>query len=477
VELVGSSVQHFVDDRLSFEVNLGDVTNVHVQSKGEVALELMNDDNRAGLDKKEETLCEIRLFIPGETGDGENKAALFKEEVLRKAGLADSKSNEIVSFPEVNMTVPRGKFLVEIHSNHMRLGHKSSYEYKIAYSSITGIFNLPNPDSKKFSFVISIDPPIRQGQTSYPSIVFDFPMPEDGVVDDTPWQINLTQEAITAKYPKLATVMKGSVIAVLSRVLTSLSGVEITRPSSFTSSRGVPSVRCSHKNTDGRFFFLKDGLFFVPRPFHLDFDSLEYVEFARASVGELSKTFDLLFKVKREAQPVAFKSIPREEYVHIFNHLNGLGSKVVSIKNLQEAKKTTDAIASGRIHAAGPAQKFDSDDDGGDDDGDDDDNSDEELRHPKARRAAPAAAALGGDDFDSEEDDDDFRPDDVGSDDDDDDGDSDDASASGGSGSGSGGGGGGGGDKKKKKKKKKKKRKHDKSGGDDGHKSKKSRKE
>ena len=52
--------------------------------------------------------------------------------------------------------------------------HGQTYDYKILYTHITRLFQLPKPDGRHVYFVVSLDPPIKQGQTRYPHLVMQF---------------------------------------------------------------------------------------------------------------------------------------------------------------------------------------------------------------------------------------------------------------------------------------------------------------
>ena len=71
-----------------------------------------------------------------------------------------------------------GRFEVELHAEFIRLRGKS-HDYKINYIAINRMFMLPKPDEMHYSFVLSLDPPLRQGQTRYPFLVFQFEKDEE----------------------------------------------------------------------------------------------------------------------------------------------------------------------------------------------------------------------------------------------------------------------------------------------------------
>lgn len=60
-----------------------------------------------------------------------------------------------------------------MHDSFLRLRGKS-HDYKIMYTSIKRLFMVPKPDDLHWQFVVALDPPLRQGQTRYPHLVFQF---------------------------------------------------------------------------------------------------------------------------------------------------------------------------------------------------------------------------------------------------------------------------------------------------------------
>jgi hypothetical protein len=56
--------------------------------------------------------------------------------------------------------------------------HGKTFDYKILYTNISRLFLLPKPDQRHYFFVISLDSPIKQGQTRYPHLVMQFPKEE-----------------------------------------------------------------------------------------------------------------------------------------------------------------------------------------------------------------------------------------------------------------------------------------------------------
>jgi structure-specific recognition protein 1 len=47
------------------------------------------------------------------------------------------------------------------------------------YSGVTKMFLVPRPDDMHWNFVVGVNPPLRQGQTRYPFLVFQFEREEE----------------------------------------------------------------------------------------------------------------------------------------------------------------------------------------------------------------------------------------------------------------------------------------------------------
>jgi structure-specific recognition protein 1 len=71
-----------------------------------------------------------------------------------------------------------GRYDMDMFATFFRIRGKSN-DYRILYTSIKNMFLLPKPDDMHHSFVIQLDPPLRQGQTRYPFLVFQFDRDEE----------------------------------------------------------------------------------------------------------------------------------------------------------------------------------------------------------------------------------------------------------------------------------------------------------
>ena len=150
-----------------------------------------------------------------------------------------------------------------------------SYNYKIAYSHISRLFLLPRPGQTAISFVISVDPPIRQGKTAYNHLITTFPAHDESSIT-----LNLSDEAIADTYGgKLEKELSGPTYEVLTKVFKVLSKKRMSIPKGFRTARGDSCVKCAVGNQEGHLYVLEKSFMFVNKPaMHLRFDDLEHVD-------------------------------------------------------------------------------------------------------------------------------------------------------------------------------------------------------
>ena len=205
-----------VANKTAFEVPLNEVANTSLASKTEVMIEFAPPDliEANGQKIKEDVLVEMRFFVPGladgdmvaddedgpavykdlseqkkvekddasdqeetfvvgDDGEALTAAAVFCETIKQKAAIEAIGGEAVVKFDDLLCLTPRSRFEISLYQDFLRLRGKS-YDYKVLYKSVTKIFLLPKPDELHWMLVIGLNPPIRQGQTRYPYLVFQF---------------------------------------------------------------------------------------------------------------------------------------------------------------------------------------------------------------------------------------------------------------------------------------------------------------
>eukprot|EP00171_Calliarthron_tuberculosum_P006573 IDg6573t1 len=308
----------------AFDLPLGMVSNVQLPNAHEIAIDLHVDDT---VGKNDEELVEIRFFVPDAT-----EAANVHDRVKARADTSAFAGESICSFTQMGVVVPRGRFDIDLYPNHIKLRGKT-VDFKILYSSITRLFLLPKPDNILVSFVMSLDPPIRQGNTMYPHLVFQFDTEERVAAN-----LHLPADELVKKYNgKLKPVEEGVTWRVFSKLVKQLSRSPLHVPKSFNTSQGSKAVRTALGSDEGFLFFLESCCFFVNKPpTYIRYDDIDFVEFRRM---ELERRFDLFMSLTTgSGRNLTFTNIDRTEFEVIFKFL--YDTKNVPVENADLLKRT-----------------------------------------------------------------------------------------------------------------------------------------
>lgn len=335
VDFNGNMLTFLVDNKQAFEVSLADVAQTQMQGKNDVLLEFHVDDTTGANEK--DSLMEISFHIPNSNtqfvGD-ENRppAQVFYEKIM---SMADVDAEEpVVTFENIGVLTPRGRYFLELHLSFLRLQGQAN-DFKIQYSSIIRLFCLPKSNQPHTFFVITLDPPIRKGQTLYPHIVMQF---ETDYVIET--NLSISDELLNTKFKdKLEPSYKGLIHDVFTNVLRALSGAKVTRPGKFRSCQHGYAVKSSLKAEDGVLYPLEKSFFFLPKPPTLILhDEIDYVEFQRhAAGGSNMHYFDLLVHLKTDQEHL-FRNIQRSEYHGLFDFISNKHLKIMNLGDMRTAE-------------------------------------------------------------------------------------------------------------------------------------------
>ncbi|KAI0667756.1 structure-specific recognition protein-domain-containing protein [Trametes maxima] len=385
----GQDLAFLVSNKTAFELPLTNVANSNIAGRTEVSLEFVTQNKKPARNAPDE-MVEIRFYVPGtqvkgqrgsdagseksdneEEGEEISAAQAFHDMVKEKAELGQVAGAIILSFDEVNVLTPRGRYDVDMYPDFLRLRGRT-YDYKIMYGSISKLFLLPK-DDQHVLFILALNVPIRQGQTRYQYLVMQFNREEEITAE-----LNMSEEEI-AQYEKLKKHYEDPTFEVVSGVFRALSKKKIVGAGNFQSRDGHPSVKANLKAVQGDLFMLEKYIFFVSKqPTLVELADIHQVVFSRLGAGlgaTAARTFDLKIVTKRGPE-YTFTSINKEEY----DHVNGY---------LQEKKvKTKNEMMEGELIMAA------------------DDDEDEEMQSVASSGEEVPKPRLGGDDDDSEEDED-----------------------------------------------------------------------
>ncbi|KAL2252426.1 FACT complex subunit SSRP1 isoform X1 [Sesamum indicum] len=341
VDLNGNMLTFLVGAKQAFEISLADVAQTQLQGKNDVMLEFHVDDTTGANEK--DSLMEISFHIPNSNtqfvGDESHPSAqVFRDKIVSMADVGAGGEEGVVTFDGIAILTPRGRYNIELHLSFLRLQGQAN-DFKIQYSSVVRVFWLPKSNQPHTFVVVTLDPPIRKGQTLYPHIVMQFET--DSVIDTT---LSIKEDLYNAKYKdKLKLEHKGLAHEIFITILRGLSGSKVTKPGTFRSHQDGYAVKSSLKAEDGVLYPLEKSFFFLPKPPTLILhEEIDYVEFERHTAGGSNMHyFDLLIRLKTEQEHL-FRNIQRNEYQRLFVFVNQKGLKIM---NLGSAK-SIDGVAS-----------------------------------------------------------------------------------------------------------------------------------
>uniref|UniRef100_A0A673Z3S1 FACT complex subunit SSRP1 n=1 Tax=Salmo trutta TaxID=8032 RepID=A0A673Z3S1_SALTR len=307
-----------VNDSSVFEIPLASVSQC-ATGKNEVTLEFHQNDDA------EVSLMEVRFYVPPGTADeGADPVEAFAQNVRSKADVIQATGDAVCVFKELQCLTPRGRYDILIYPAFLHL-HGKTFDYKIPYTTVLRLFLLPSKDQRQMFFVISLDPPIKQGQTRYHFLILHFSKEEELKLT-----LNMSEEEVEKRYEgKLSKNMSGSLYEMVSRVMKALVNRKITVPGNFQGNTpGAQCITCSYKAQSGLLYPLERGFIYVHKPpVHLRFEEISSVNFARGTTT--TRSFDFEVETKQGNQ-FTFSSIEREEYGKLFDFVN---AKKLHIKN------------------------------------------------------------------------------------------------------------------------------------------------
>uniref|UniRef100_A0AC35F304 FACT complex subunit SSRP1 n=1 Tax=Panagrolaimus sp. PS1159 TaxID=55785 RepID=A0AC35F304_9BILA len=270
VPIVGKNLQFQVNDALDFEIPLSNVSNC-TANKSEAILEFhANDDSAVGL-------VEMRLHMPMVEGvsEEESPAELLRQAIMKYAAV----------------------------------------------------------EAETEQHIMHINPPIRQGQTRYSFIVFEFNKDELAELE-----LSLTDEQLQDTYEgKIERHLNGPLYQIVAKLFRIFVGIKVTVPGGFTLKDDTEAVTCSYKQSHGFLYPMDKGFMYVPKPpIYIRYEEIANVNFARSDVT--TKTFDLEISVKGGTSFV-FSSVAKDDFDSLLQFCKEKNLPVQNVKNLAKAPK------------------------------------------------------------------------------------------------------------------------------------------
>ncbi|XP_037755280.1 FACT complex subunit SSRP1 isoform X4 [Chelonia mydas] len=221
VKFGGQLLSFDIGEQPVFEIPLSNVSQC-TTGKNEVTLEFHQNDDA------EVSLMEVRFYVPPTQEDGLDPVEAFAQNVLSKADVIQATGDAICIFRELQCLTPRGRYDIRIYPTFLHL-HGKTFDYKIPYTTVLRLFLLPHKDQRQMFFVISLDPPIKQGQTRYHFLILLFSKDEDISLT-----LNMNEDEVEKRFEgRLTKNMSGSLYEMVSRVMKALVNRKITVPGNF----------------------------------------------------------------------------------------------------------------------------------------------------------------------------------------------------------------------------------------------------
>lgn len=318
----GSVLSFDVGHHTAFEIPLYDVSQCNT-GKNEVTLEFHQNDDAPV------SLMEMRFHIPVSDSVDQDPVEAFHQQVMEKASVISVSGDAIAIFREIQCLTPRGRYDIKIFQSFFQL-HGKTFDYKIPMSTVLRLFLLPHKDNRQMYFVVSLDPPIKQGQTRYHYLVLLFSQEEE-----TSIELPFSEKELKEKYEdKLPKELSGPTYEVLGKVMKVIINRKLTGPGNFTSHSGTLAITCSFKAAAGFLYPLERGFIYVHKPpIHIRFEEIASVNFARS--GGSTRSFD--FEIELTSGVVhTFSNIEKEEYGKLFDFIT---SKKLRVKNRGKSDK------------------------------------------------------------------------------------------------------------------------------------------
>jgi structure-specific recognition protein 1 len=187
------------DAKTTLQVNVTDATDVQLVGKHDLMMHFPVDGQDAeDLPMDHDALVEMSFYVPpGATAAtmGVPPAPVEDEDAppphpgqallerLREVADVDAvaSGDAIATFEDVSMLIPRGKFDLEIFGSSLKLSGQNQ-DFSVRFSAMVRLFVLPKQGTPQTMVVISLDPPIRKGNTFYPHLVCQFPSVQESEI-------------------------------------------------------------------------------------------------------------------------------------------------------------------------------------------------------------------------------------------------------------------------------------------------------
>eukprot|EP00920_Eleutheroschizon_duboscqi_P003968 GHVT01009267.1.p1 GENE.GHVT01009267.1~~GHVT01009267.1.p1 ORF type:complete len:547 (-),score=62.90 GHVT01009267.1:888-2528(-) len=337
----GDAFRFEIDGKPCLDLNASEIAQVAQPAKTDLTLEVVPDDPTG--DAVEDQLLEVRFYMPPKGVADETEATLaeLKQKLLVKSGAPEAGPKEgVCRIGNINIIVPgpRGRYEIDVSRKAFKM-HGKSYDYTIQYSNIARMFLVERPNSPHMHFVVSLEQPLRQGQTSYPYIVFQFEKDEQDEVD-----VNINDDEVGKLSTQVGQTkveidkhMEGNLYEILVGLFQVMKGARAIVSDGFQNFNGDSAITATHRASSGHLYPLKKGFLYLIKPvMFVKYDEIVSAEFSRIGASSTNRYFSFSVSI-RGGLSYEFTSIDRNEHKALVEWMN---SKGIRIKNPQTEEAT-----------------------------------------------------------------------------------------------------------------------------------------
>ncbi|KJP87719.1 hypothetical protein AK88_02614 [Plasmodium fragile] len=326
-KLENSNINFDIDNKYAFSIPTNNINQLNVQIKTDIAMELKNEDSKK---TDEDFLSEIRFCYPHENEENQHFQK-FKNDLLEKVNIGDSKSECIASLANIPLLVPRGRYEIEMYSKSFKL-HGKSYDFTVQYTNINKMLLVPRSNSNQYVLIFSLNNKMKQGQTEYPFILVQLNNDDEMELD-----INASDEDLK-KY-KLEKTLSGNQYDVVTRLFTALVKKSAIIPGDYRTAKNEYGITCSYRAASGQLYPLNKYFLFIVKPVILiSFDDIVTLTFQRTGNINQHRFFSLIIKHKR-GMSYEYTNIDKNEYLPLLEFLKSKNIHIQDDANAADKKQ------------------------------------------------------------------------------------------------------------------------------------------
>lgn len=275
------------DDKQIINLPYPTITGVQA-GKNDFFVTMLQDPNADGIQ-----LETARFYVPP---TGELKIPDIFETIHTKINQAAGTENYIAQVEELKFRAPAGTASLRYCEELLYIQFEG-VGLKVKYSSIKMIHRLQKPETNDFYVVLTLDHPVKKGNTSYDNIVIEAEDVVPNILNDPDSELK-EADALISLFKRVA------------------GKNEVEHDDFFQSSINMNAVQCNFKNSSAYLYLTNKNFIILPKCRIIPYDTVRSVEFTRISEGyRKNKDFDLqIVEHSQASKVIEFKNIPISEF-------------------------------------------------------------------------------------------------------------------------------------------------------------------